>query len=138
MLLDTSVIVSALIREDASERVHSWLASNRAPLSIASWTIPEFSSALSAKVRNREISRDIGREAQETFRYTIITQLFVMPIERSHFEQASSLCGQPDLNLRAGDALQIVAALQAAMPIVTLDKQMALTARLLGLTVEMP
>lgn len=138
MLVDTSVLVSALVREDASERVHTWLAENRVPLSIASWTITEFSSALSAKVRNREISREICKAAQEKFKNTVVTKLFVMPVERSHFEQAALLCGQPDHNLRAGDALQIAVALQSAMPILTLDKQMAATARWLGLTVEVP
>ena len=54
--LDTSVLVASFFNEPNSTRARSWLNDNRSSqLAISDWVTTEFSSALSVKLRNRQI-----------------------------------------------------------------------------------
>lgn len=52
LYLDTSVLVAALTREPRTADMQAWLGAQEAgTLCISDWTVTEFSSALSMKVR---------------------------------------------------------------------------------------
>ena len=85
--VDTSVVVALLTREERSAQALEWLEQCREPLISSDWLITETHSALGIKQRHHGLS----------------------PQAR----QAAELLQNPDLGLRAGDALHLAVALHS-------------------------
>ena len=137
---DTSAIVPLLADEAASEGVAREY--ERDPDMVVWWsTVIECASAIARRereggLRPREVSEAFGRlEALE------LAWREVQPIDRLRSQAVRLLRVHP---LRAGDALQLAAALIAAedhprtLPLLTLDDQVALAAEREGFPVLKP
>lgn len=69
LYLDTSVLVSALTHEAASERTRAWLGRQAAgDLIISDWVVTEVSSALAIKLRTKAIDENQRADALAGFR----------------------------------------------------------------------
>jgi len=124
--LDTSVLVAALGREAATERVRGWLAQQEAgSLAISPWVVTEFSSALSIKLRTGQIDLSWRAAALSEFRTLVDEACTVLPIEAAQFEAAARLVDRHELGLRAGDALHLAVAAAHDAEVATLDRRMA-------------
>lgn len=124
--LDTSFVVAALTRENASFRVQSWLADNsEAELYISEWVKTEVSAALSIKVRNRDLTH--AEQAAALFRFAILCSenFHLLPIPIAVFGRAAKFADHSHLSLRSGDALHLAIVEPSHMLLVTLDKQLA-------------
>ena len=131
--LDTSFVVSAFSVEPRTTDCQTWLADNvDADLLISDWVKTEFSSAVSLKIRTKEIS--VGQRAEIVTRLhnAAVNNLIVVDIVAGHFETAARMCDNHALSLRAGDALHIAIAQSVGARFVTLDKRMANAALELG------
>lgn len=124
--LDTSIIVALLTREPSAGRVSDWLR-QQAPgsLHVSGWTVTEFSSALSLKLRTAQIDIAQKRTALAAFNRLVSRSLVLLPATLSDFHAAARLCDRSELGLRAGDSLHIAIGVSHGLPIVTLDKVMA-------------
>lgn len=134
---DTSLLISVLTKETHSEAARLWLAS-RPPgtLSTSVWTSTEVASALSLKVRTRELDED-WRERAHLSWATIRRQGFEMEdVESADFVAAVRFLDRHELALRAGDALHLAIASNRGMSIATLDRKMAAAGAMFGMTVE--
>ncbi|RST82821.1 PIN domain-containing protein [Aquibium carbonis] len=132
--LDTSVLVAMLTNEDATARVHTWIADQPVGrLAVSEWVHTEFASALALKVRTGQIT--VGDRAAIVSGYTrIIHKSFrVYPVSADHFRSAALHLGDHELGLRAGDALHIAIAFAEGATLCTLDRRMAAAASALGL-----
>jgi uncharacterized protein len=138
LLLDTSVLVALLTAEAASTRCRNFVQARYGQLTISAWAITEFSAALSMKQR-LSLLTDMDRLATlRLFDEMFDLTLQVIDVERRDFEEASSLCDDHELGLRAPDALHLAVAARQGATLVTLDKKLFKAAAILGCKPEMP
>ncbi len=124
--LDTSVVVSALTREEASPRVRSWLGDKpEADFYVSEWVKTEVSAALSIKVRNRDFTARAQTAALSHFAGLCSENFLFLPIPAAAFGRAAGFANQSHLGLRSGDALHLAIVESSSMPLVTLDKRLS-------------
>jgi len=125
--LDTSVIVAALVNEEASERASAflWEAVNTTRVVVSDWTLTEFSSAIALKIRTGQLNSDYQAEIQSVFDGLVMETFELIPVERRHFLLAGKLAAQRNVNLRASDALHLAISEETRTELVTLDRRMA-------------
>ncbi|HTV68641.1 MAG TPA: type II toxin-antitoxin system VapC family toxin [Rhizobiaceae bacterium] len=131
--VDTSVMVAAIIPEQASERVRGWLEKQSADdLSVSDWTVTEFSSALSIKMRSGRLAIDDRNTVLEAFSRIVEESFERFRVERADFTAAARFAERHDLGLRAGDALHVAIAIANGTRLATLDKTLAKAATAAG------
>lgn len=138
LYLDTSVLVSVLAHEWASERTRAWLGRQAAgDLVISDWVVTEVSSALAIKLRTKAIDESQRADALAAFRRLADQSLMIVPVDRAHFTAAARLVDQATLGLRAADALHLAVALDHAATLCTQDRRLAEAAIKVGSRVEL-
>jgi uncharacterized protein len=124
--LDTSTLVALLTREPAADRVLAWLRQQGSTtLHISGWTLTEFSSALSLKLRTGQLDVSQKTQALAAFNQLVTRSLVILPISSSDYHAAARLCDRTELGLRAGDSLHIAIAVSNGLTVATLDNVMA-------------
>jgi predicted nucleic acid-binding protein len=134
---DSSALVPLLVQQPSSKRADSWFAEDSRP---AVWTlsIVEITSALWRLVRERHLDEDIASVAETRMRELVAASHVVVDVESSKAIAQRLLRMH---GLRAGDALQLAAALvwAAGRPqgktLLTLDERLAVAARREGFDV---
>jgi predicted nucleic acid-binding protein len=136
--LDTSLLVAALVPEAASRRVHDWLeAQPAASLVISDWTITQFASALTIKLRTGELTLNQRAAVQAAWTVLRVESLVVLPLTPSVFATAATFVNQSTSGLRAGDALHLAVAAANGCAIATLDKVQARAAPKCGVPIAL-
>lgn len=138
LYLDTSVVVSALSNEPASAATRTWLDRRQDTLAISEWVAAEFSSAISLKLRTRQINLDDRALALVAFARFRTDTLTILPISVEVFRAAAHMASQHELALRAADALHVAACQVHGAGLATLDRRLAAAARALGVETETP
>jgi predicted nucleic acid-binding protein len=131
--LDTSLLVSALTNEPDGSIARDWLAERpNEVLVVSHWVLVEFASALSAKLRNKDITQAEHTAALRELHYMVSENLDVISISPSDFERAAQLAENHLLGLKSGDALHLSVA-HVADGLCTRDHRFAKAAKALGL-----
>lgn len=132
--VDTSALVPAFIREPRSEAVLGWLESNREGLVMSEWSIAEFCSAAAIKVRTKQIGAKLASEVKNLFVAFAQSHCTLVVPTRTEFRRAAALAGDPDLNLRAVDALHLaIAEAHRVSGLLCIDDRMLGAAKALGM-----
>jgi predicted nucleic acid-binding protein len=132
------LLISALTREAATERVQVWLnQQDPGSLLISDWVVTEFASALSVKIRMNRLSVEDRAKAVSLFTRLKAESLTVVPIRREHFVTAARFADQYALGLRAGDSLHVAVAAEQGATICTLDTRLADAATALGVRADL-
>ncbi|WFR99606.1 type II toxin-antitoxin system VapC family toxin [Rhizobium tumorigenes] len=131
--IDTSVMVAALMEEASTSRAQIWLSAQvEGALAISDWTVTEYSSALSMKLRTRQIQGEHRSLALSTFNRVVADSFITLSASRQHFEAAARLRDRHELGIRAADALHLAIAMDASATLVTFDHLLQRAASSLG------
>jgi predicted nucleic acid-binding protein len=125
--VDTSILVTALTIETKTVEMQAWLQDDdrNDGLAISDWTISEFSSALSIKVRGGLLPTNDHLKALQAFRALTAESFSILAVERRHFRTAATLCDDYGAPIKASDVLHAAIALEAGASLATLDRQLA-------------
>jgi uncharacterized protein len=135
--LDTSIIVPAYCREPLSDRVDELLR-QATDLAISNLTEVELYSALSRKVRQRELTLDEAQQISIDFQIDLDSGIYQrLSVEAIHYQLAREWVSQFNTVLRTLDALHLAIASGYEVPVVTGDVGLAQSGRSLGLAVEL-
>lgn len=138
LYLDTSLLVTSLTIERETARVQEWLASqSEERMSISDWTITEFSSALSLKIRTKQLTLEEQTRSLANFNRLVFDAIEVLPLGSPHFRLAARFVEQSTLGLRSGDALHVAIAFEQGARLCTRDRRLAAAALALGADVAL-
>ncbi len=133
---DTSLLVAGLTREARTPAVQNWMRTRgTGELCISPWTVTEFSSAISLKVRHGSLPADAKGAVLTQWRAMQVDQLVMVPVQEESFNLASRFCETNVSGLRAGDALHLAVASLSGHSLATLDAVMAGAALAVGVRV---
>ena len=134
---DTSLIIASMTREAHSPAVWQWLSKQtERRLYVSDWSDTEVSSALSLKVRTKQISAANRIELMEAWRASIGTSYERLGVSSGNFTTAARLIERHELGLRAADALHLSIAQSHGLAMATLDIRLRGAAIEYGVAVE--
>ena len=126
LYIDTSVLVAALTNERETSRMQDWLGTQTPEdLFISNWVVTEFSSALSIKLRTRQITVTDRANSLVMFTRLCADSIGVLPVTSQNFRTAARCLDQYALGLCAGDALQLAVCADHGATLCTLDRRLA-------------
>ena len=133
---DTSLLVAALASEAATSRAQE--AINEATtIAVSEWSLTEFAAAFSIKLRMRTVSETDRATARRRLQRYIAQNFELLPVNGSHFRQATAFADDHQSNLRAGDALHLAIAAEIGATVWTLDQRMAAAGPLVGVATRL-
>lgn len=126
---DTSLLAAYYCPEAGSGKAQVFLAKQEG-VSISWLTETEMMSAISRKVRERELSKPDARRIADLFQEHVQGGYYeVLALEATDYRLAKELLGRFDTPLRALDALHVAVALRVARPLATADDRLAKAAK---------
>jgi predicted nucleic acid-binding protein len=126
LYLDTSVLVAATTNEPRTIEVLAWFdLKSSEELSISDWVVTEFSSALSIKLRTRQIEAAERADALAAFARLCADALAILPVSRAQFRTAARFADQHALGLSGSDALHLAICGDQGATLCTLDRRLS-------------
>jgi uncharacterized protein len=136
--LDSSILVSLIVRDKHSDVARSWFNQSDAPVQISHFAKVEFASAVSLQMRRGDISLAQAQRYLHIFDNWLLANASAFNIMSEDFREAEKFVRRFELKLRGPDALHIATCARLKAHLITFDQTQAAAARTLGLTVEMP
>ncbi len=135
---DTSFLVPLIIPEATSDSVYSCVRNfSTDNFAVSDWTRVEFASMLAREVRMGALNSNAAMEASRRFELTIAESFTVLLPDRKDFNTAREWLCHFETGLKAGDALHLaIAANHSADTIISLDKRMIASGKMLGLPIS--
>ncbi|ATQ69937.1 type II toxin-antitoxin system VapC family toxin [Methylosinus sp. 3S-1] len=131
--------MAALTLEARTAQIQSWLYDpTPGSLAISEWTVAEFSSALSIKLRTGAVDAALRADALAALARLCSDSFALLPITSNEFHTATRFVDQFALGLRAGDALHLAVSAAHGATLCTLDKRLAEAGPPLGVSTLIP
>lgn len=130
--IDTSVLAAYYCPEPLSEKAEAFLTAHVHP-SISGLTEVELCSAVSRKVREKELSRkDAGRVIARFIAHVDKNYFDYLTVEQHHYRLARDWIGLFKTGLKTLDALHLAIASAEGMTLVTADEGLFKSAKAFG------
>ncbi len=137
LYLDTSVLVALYLPELKSNKIQE-LVMHNGQTALSPLSEVEFFSALSRRVRMKEISREDGNRIISKFQLHRKIQVYKnFPIMQKEYELSRNWIGNFETPLRTLDALHLSVAFTNNLKLITADTAFAKSAEKLGITVNL-
>lgn len=133
--LDTSVLVSAFVEDDHSDRAAAFLVRN-ANVVVSRWAQAEFSSALAFRSRAGSLADEDRRAIETTFDDWADLQARC-PLDEADVSRCRRLIRER-VRLRTPDALHLAMVLRHGFRLATFDRDLAYAAEVQGVEVVVP
>jgi uncharacterized protein len=133
--LDTSVLVSAFVEDDHSDRAAAFLVRN-VDVVVSRWARAEFSSAVALRSRASNLSDQERRAIEMTFDDWAELQAGC-PMDEADVSRCRRLI-RDGARLRTPDALHLALVLRHGLRLATFDRDLALAAEVQGVEVVVP
>ena len=135
--IGTSALVAFYVPEGVSGKVQRFYSSLDTA-AISALTEVEVYSAVSRRVRMKELARDDARSVVSRFKAHVEGRLYQMiPLTEREFALARTWLGAFETSLRALDALHLAAAFANDLVLVTVDKALVRSGRYFGVECEL-
>ena len=133
--LDVSVLVALFTADAFNARADRALATVNDSLVVSEFTVTEFSSVISTRVRTRDLKIEEARDAFAKFDTWVGLHTQRIDVISVDVAGATTLVRRLELSLRAPDALHLAIVQRSAARLLTFDKAMAAVARTIGVDV---
>ncbi len=137
LYLDTSALVPLHIHEPTSASVTALIESGSATL-ISDWTVAEFGSALSGRVRQGSLTVDQATDVFRAFDQITLHTVDLVEIVSADIRQAGRMARLTTPALRVPDGIHIAACLRLGATLVSSDQGQLAAARFHGLSAVEP
>ncbi|MFB2918342.1 type II toxin-antitoxin system VapC family toxin [Aerosakkonema funiforme] len=135
--LDTSIVIPNYWPELLSEASQQLLRIET-QRGLSQLVEVEFFSALSRRVRMREISQEEARQIAIEFQRDLDDFFYTrIPLQPFHYQQAREWIGRFDTALRTLDAIHLAIAAANDLRLVTADEALAEAANVFGIAVQL-
>lgn len=138
LVLDASVMIPALVPEPATDKVQRFLGAVRGVVVLSDFAAAEVCSGISRLLRTREITLLTAQQRLQAFDVMRASFFEGASVEPDDVRSAQSIVRRFDLMLKTPDAVHVAIAQRLGGTLVTLDQRLAISARALGLTVDVP
>jgi predicted nucleic acid-binding protein len=132
---DASVLVALFTNDQFTSRARAFLTTYIPTLVVSDFACAEFASALSRRVRTKDLTVDEARVAFISFDSWLTRSTQHVETAAPDIGFAASVLRRLDLNLRTPDAINIAIADRLGATLATFDERMAIAARALGVQV---
>ena len=133
--VDTSLLAAYYCPEALSEKAEIFLTTHF-PLFISTLTELEMFSAMSRKVRGKELNRATARRILAKFLSHLDGRFYTcFSVETQHIRLARDWIGQFNTGLKSLEALHVAVASLEGLKLVTADRDLAESAKILGMDV---
>ncbi len=133
--LDASVLVALFTVDRFTDRAKSFMTAHNPVLVVSNFAAAEFASAISRRVRTKDLTADEAYLAFSSFDSWLARATDSVDTTKSDIAAAAAALRRLDLNLRTPDAINIAVADRLGATLATFDDRMATAARVLGVTV---
>jgi predicted nucleic acid-binding protein len=131
--LDTSVLAAYYCPEPLSDKVEKLIISTDR-LSISSLTEVELASAISRKIREKNLFPEDGNKIFNQFQIHLKDSFYwLLSIEDRHYQAAKNWILQFALPLKTLDALHLAIAAEGGFTLLTSDRQLYISAKYFGI-----
>ena len=135
--IDTSVLAAYYCPEPLSDLAEKYLLSERRP-AISQLTEVELASAVSRKVREKELSEKDGLGILDTFQSHIDASMYTyLILDSRHYRLARSWISRLSTSLRTLDALHLAVSAASDLELITADNRLAESAEKLGIEAKL-
>ena len=133
--VDTSVLVAYYCPEPISETAEKLILSSKRPC-ISSLTEVELASALSSKIREKNLSPDDGNKIFNQFQSHFEQSFYgLTAVDDRHYQTAKTWIVQFSTPLKTLDALHLAVAAEGDFTLLTADKHLSISAKYFGIDV---
>ena len=133
--LDASVLAPYYCPEPLSDKVEKIVISADRPC-ISSLSEVELASAISRKIREKNLSLEDGNKIFNQFQTHLKESLFrLISVEDRHYQTAKNWILQFAVPLKTLDALHLAVAAEGQLTLLTADRQLDISAKYFGINV---
>lgn len=126
---DTSVLIPLFFNEAGTKAARHQMGLE-ADVWVSHWTLAEFSSAVTFKLRSAQVTEPTASAARRLFHELVVSRLTVVDVLREDFVNAAGLCESlPAPGLRTPDALHLAVAQRLGLVMVSFDQALTSACR---------